>query len=245
VDFVDFLFSRDGDEPLSLKTLEAKGDRKKKLRHWWSGTGKRTASISTAIRNGQHRWESRLVGVLAIATIVYAAIVGSGLVGPFAFWLVPLMLVGWAVAVIAIRPRLKPELRERMARWRAFRRFLKRFSSLPDAPALAVIIWERYLVYATALGVAKRVEKQVKALVPVEELPAPFPGAPPGMGGYQWNAVFISTIHTHESSASAAALGISSSTSHGGGSWSGGGGIGGGFSGGGGGGGGGTGGGAW
>jgi uncharacterized membrane protein len=134
------------------------------------------------------------------------------------------MLVGWAVAVIAIRPRLKPELRERMARWRAFRRFLKRFSSLPDAPALALIIWERYLVYATALGVAKRVEKQVKALVPLEELPAPFPGAPPGMAA---------TSGTPSSSARSTRTNRRD------------GGFGGGFSGGGGGGGGGTGGGAW
>jgi uncharacterized membrane protein len=245
VDFVDFLFSGDGSEPVSLKELQATGKRKSKLRHWWSDMGHRTETVSAAIRNGQHRWESFSVGVIAVATIAWAIYAGAGIVGPFAYWLIPFAIVGWVASAIAIRSRLKPELRERMARWRAFRRFLEKFSSLPDAPAMAVIIWERYLVYATALGVAKTVEKQVKALVPPEELPPPFPGAPPGMGGYQWNAVFISSIHTHESSTTAAALGISSSTSHGGGSWSSGGGFGGGFSGGGGGGGGGTGGGAW
>jgi uncharacterized membrane protein len=245
VDFVDFLFSGDGSEPVSLKELQATGKRKNKLRHWWSDMGHRTESVSAAIRNGQHRWESFSVGVIAVATIAWAFYAGAGIVGPFAYWLIPLAIVGWVVSAIAIRSRLKPELRERMARWRAFRRLLEKFSSLPDAPAMAVIIWERYLVYATALGVAKTVEKQVKALVPPEQLPPPFPGAPPGVGGYQWNAIFISSIHTHESSATAAALGISSSTSHGGGSWSSGGGFGGGFSGGGGGGGGGTGGGAW
>jgi uncharacterized membrane protein YgcG len=245
LDFVDFLFSGDGSEPVSLKELQATGKRKNKLRHWWSDMGHRTETVSAAIRNGQHRWESFSVGVIAVATIAWAIYAGAGIVGPFAYWLIPLAIVGWVASAIAIRSRLKPELRERMARWRAFRRFLEKFSSLPDAPAMAVIIWERYLVYATALGVAKTVEKQVKALVPPEELPPPFPGAPPGMGGYQWNAVFISSIHTHESSTTAAALGISTSTSHGGGSWSSGGGFGGGFSGGGGGGGGGTGGGAW
>jgi uncharacterized membrane protein YgcG len=245
VDFVDFLFSGDGSEPVSLKDLQATGKRKNKLRHWWSDMGHRTESVSAAIRNGQHRWESFSVGVIGVAAIAWAIYAGVGIVGPFAYWLVPLAIGGWVASAIAIRSRLEPELRERMARWRAFRRFLEKFSSLPDAPAMAVIIWERYLVYATALGVAKTVEKQVKALVPPEELPPPFPGAPPGMGGYQWNAIFISSIHTHESSTTAAALGISSSTSHGGGSWSSGGGFGGGFSGGGGGGGGGTGGGAW
>jgi uncharacterized membrane protein YgcG len=244
-DFLAFLFQGNGNEPVSLKDLQATGDRKKKLRHWWSATEHRSLSITTAIRNGQHRWESFSVGGIALATMAWAIYAGAGIVGPFAYWLVPLAVLGWIASAIAIRSRLKPELRERMARWRAFRRFLKKFSSLPDAPAMAVIIWERYLVYATALGVAKTVEKQVKALVPPEELPPPFPGAPPGMGGYQWNAVFIRSISTHESTTTAAALGISSSTSHGGGSWSSGGGFGGGFSGGGGGGGGGTGGGAW
>lgn len=245
VDFVDFLFSGNGSEPVSLKELEATGKRRSKLRHWWSDMGHRTESVSAAIRSGQHRWESFTVGAIAVATIAWAFYAGAGIVGPFAYWLIPLAVVGWIASAIAIRSRLKPELRERMARWRAFRRFLKKFSSLPDAPAMAVIIWERYLVYATALGVAKTVEKQVKALVPPEQLPPPFPGAPPGMGGYQWNAVFIRSISTHESTTTAAALGISTSTSHGGGSWSSGGGFGGGFSGGGGGGGGGTGGGAW
>ncbi|MFL5736973.1 MAG: DUF2207 family protein [Actinomycetota bacterium] len=245
LDFIDFLFSGDGTDSVSLKDLEATGKRRNKLRHWWSDMGKRTESVSAAIRNGQHRWESFSVGAIALVTIAWAIYAGAGIVGPFAYWLIPLAVVGWIASAIAIRSRLKPELRERMARWRAFRRFLKKFSSLPDAPAMAVIIWERYLVYATALGIAKTVEKQVKALVPPEELPAPFPGAPPGMGGYQWNAVFIRSISTHESTTTAAALGISTSTSHGGGSWSSGGGFGGGFSGGGGGGGGGTGGGAW
>jgi uncharacterized membrane protein len=134
--------------------------------------------------------------------------------------------------------RVLPEFRERVARWKAFRRFLRRFSSLPDAPAMAVVIWGRYLAYAVALGVADEVEKQVKALVPEEELPAPWAGGPSGVQGLVW-------FH-HVSTSASAPVGYSSSSGSSGsvGSFSGGGGGGGGFSGGGGGGGGGTGGGA-
>jgi uncharacterized membrane protein len=151
-------------------------------------------------------------------------------------------LVTWFLAARFMPPRLPKKLRDRIAKWKAFRRFLKAFSSLPEAPALAVIIWEKYMVYATALGVAKQVEKQVRALVADEDLPSPWPGAPPGQGGYFWLHTFQTTQVAHAVSTVAHS---SSSWSSGWGSSSSGGGFsGGGFSGGGGGGGGGTGGGA-
>src|SRR5204862_1909111 len=96
----------------------------------------------------------------------------------------------WWLTARFMRPRLKGNVGVRVAKWKAFRRFLKRFSTLPDAPALAVVIWEKYMVEAVALGVAKRVEKQVHALVAEEDLPSPWPGAPPGQGGYRWLNTF-------------------------------------------------------
>jgi uncharacterized membrane protein len=145
-------------------------------------------------------------------------------------------------ANIAIPGRAIPGVRERIARWRAFRRFLRKFSSLPDAPALAVVIWEHYLAYAAALGVADVVEKQVRVAVPPDDLPAPWRGAPAGVQGLSWVGS-IGSVST-PSVADAAVSRAWSSTSSGIGSFSSGGGFGGGFSGGGGFGGGGTGGGA-
>jgi uncharacterized membrane protein len=66
-------------------------------------------------------------------------------------------------------------------RLEAFRKYLEDFSDLPNAPALAVVIWEQYLAWAVALDVADEVEKQVKALVPVETLRSPSPA----VGGLQ------------------------------------------------------------
>lgn len=42
-------------------------------------------------------------------------------------------------------------------RWRAFRRYLADFPRLREAPAITIDLWERYLVYAIAFGVARRV----------------------------------------------------------------------------------------
>lgn len=157
--------------------------------------------------------------------------------------LVTVVLFSWLVALRLMPERLDTDTRVRVARWKSFRRFLKEFSSLPDAPALAVIVWEHYLVLATAFDVARQVEKQVKALVPPAEIPSPLPGVPAGLDSLRFvagvNQMHISSVGFYPVSTSSG-----SSFSSGVGSFSSAGGGGGGFSGGGGGGGGGTGGGA-
>jgi uncharacterized membrane protein YgcG len=238
-EFAEFLFV-DGDKTwVSLKDIQPRGGRKTELREWWNKakeTGKRGFG---SVR--QLRWESVVTTALGLGGIALGLVllVVAGLLG----WLVAgVALVGMFAAHVAIPARPGPEFRERIARWTSFRRFLKSFSSLPDAPALAVVIWEHYLVYATALGVAGTVEKQVKALIPPQELPSPWPGAPAGVYGFGWVGAFHDSTPTQVASWVMPRATSSSSSSFG--SFSSGGGFGGGFSGGGGGGGGGTGGGA-
>ena len=55
------------------------------------------------------------------------------------------------------------------AQWKAFRRYLKHFSNINEAIPNAMVIWEHYLVYAVALGVAKEVISQLKIVVPKTE----------------------------------------------------------------------------
>ncbi len=51
---------------------------------------------------------------------------------------------------------------EDYVRWKAFEHFLKEFSHFEDYPVPGVEVWEHYLVYATAFGIADLVEKQLK-----------------------------------------------------------------------------------
>ena len=51
---------------------------------------------------------------------------------------------------------------EDYVRWVAFKRFLEDFSSFDDYPIPSLVIWEHYLVYATAFGIADKVEKQLR-----------------------------------------------------------------------------------
>lgn len=235
LEFTEFLFV-DGQEWVSLKSITPKGKRKSELKEWWTKAKNTGKAGFRSVR--QNRWESIVTTLLGLAGII-VSIGLLGLAGVVGLLVMAEVVVGMIVAHVLIPSRPTPEFRERIARWAAFRRFLKRFSSLPEAPALAVVIWERYLVYATALGVADQVEKQVKAHIPAEELPAPWPGAPGGIHSIAW-------VHTfHDSTPSQVASWVMPrASSSSGGSFSSGGGFGGGFSGGGGGGGGGTGGGA-
>ena len=108
--------------------------------------------------------------------------VGAGLAQPSPpwEWVLPAACVGAGFLARAFIPyRVPAAFRERLARWGAFRRFLVSHAEMDDAPALAVAIWERYLVYATAMQAANEVEEQVRRVVPVSALLIPWLG---GMG---------------------------------------------------------------
>jgi uncharacterized membrane protein len=211
---------------------------------WWSGVKMKSGDITLRIRKGDARLESTLAAIIAIGAAgygIWTAVWGLG--GAIGWWLVPVAAVSLVVALIEIHARLGLEDRTRVKRLEAFRTYLKDFSDLPNAPALAVVIWEQYLEWAVALGVADEVEKQVKALVPVESLRSPIRGAPTGIAGLTaWQqfqsaapALVLVSMASVSSGSSSGGFGSSSSSS---------GFSGGGLSGGGGGGGGGTGGGA-
>lgn len=239
-EFVEFLFPRDERE-VSLDDLDATGRRRKPLKAWGDSVRKKTQAGVDRIRRSGPRIES------VVSVLVLLGAIGWWVVAEYARGLAALAaalaFVGLIVALRLITPRIPAGERERIARWAAFRRFLRTFSTLDEAPVLAVVVWERYLVLATALGVADEVERQVREIVPPEQLPSPWRGAPPGAAGYGLVHGFRTTAPRYAPSAVSASSG-SGGFSSGVGSFSSSGGGGGGFSGGGGGGGGGTGGGA-
>jgi uncharacterized membrane protein len=247
-EFAEFLFSGDGEGPVSMKSIKNKGSRATDLTDWWTKAGKRSKRMVTKVIKSRARWERTVMTLVVLPVVVYGwmrSIGGGfddggplfeGLVGPLALVLSAVALLSRFIAGAAMPPRLPPQLRERVVRWSAFRRFLKEFSTFEDAPALAVVVWERYLVYAVALDVADTVERQVREILPAEDIPEPWPGAPRGAVGFGYYHHWSTAGRAYVAPAAASAVGWS-------GGWGGsssGGGFGGGFSGGGGGGGGGT-----
>jgi uncharacterized membrane protein len=51
-------------------------------------------------------------------------------------------------------------------RWLAFKKYITDFSDIKNHPPKHVVLWEEYLVYATAFGIAKKVSKNMKIVVP-------------------------------------------------------------------------------
>ena len=67
---------------------------------------------------------------------------------------------------IVLNASLTQKGAEHKAKWEAFKKFLEHFSNLEDYEHESIVIWEHYLVYATALGVADKVIKQLKIEFP-------------------------------------------------------------------------------
>lgn len=56
--------------------------------------------------------------------------------------------------------------REEFSKWKAFRSFMSDFSNLKEYGPKSLIIWEQFLVYATAFGIASVVLKALKVVAP-------------------------------------------------------------------------------
>ena len=188
--FCDFLFPK-GDR-VALKELAPSRKQYATLGHWWSDVQREAKQALPEMRGVGGRRETRFLGWLALSSILWsvplALLADVAPVGYFG------VVVTEAIAFAYLARRLLPRgvgarTRERMARWLAFARYLTRFSSLPGAPTAAVVIWEHYLVLAASLGVADRVEDQVRGLVPPERLPAPWSGVGSGVQA-------LSSFHT-------------------------------------------------
>jgi uncharacterized membrane protein len=66
--------------------------------------------------------------------------------------------------------RWTPEGKLYYKRWDNFKKYLTDFSALKEHPPESIKIWDHYLVYATALGVAEEVLHNMSLVVPSEQM---------------------------------------------------------------------------
>ena len=59
-----------------------------------------------------------------------------------------------------------PEGRVRYLKWKNFKKFLKDNSLIKEHPPESIVVWRKYLIYGTALGVADKVYKSMKLQMP-------------------------------------------------------------------------------
>jgi uncharacterized membrane protein len=109
-----------------------------------------------------------IVVVLALTAAAVAAFASTRPRGIVlgAVCLVTSVLLGFGTLLLRSRT---PEGAQRASEWKAFERKLRDFSQMEDAPAGHLILWERYLVYAVALGVSQRLAHGLMMRVPEEQ----------------------------------------------------------------------------
>ena len=164
-----------------------------------------------------------LAGVVVLAISVFVVARGH---------LVGLAGIASAIGQLAATPALRRRSRagaQRTAEWRAVERFLRDFSDLEEAPSGHLILWERYLVYAVALGVTASLARAMAARIPeAEQDVAPWFTGHYGSRGFDSIGSLADFSGGFGPRIAAAAAPPSSSGSGGGGGFSGGGGGGGG-----------------
>lgn len=124
---------------------------------------------------------------------------------------------------------------EEAAKWKGLKRYMEDFSLLNEKEVPDLALWEKYLVFATAFGIADKVIKQLKVKYPeLQEI-----------DGYDYvymnllyhsalNTAFLTSLNTGVNKAYMGGLSNQASSGYNGSNFSSGGGFGGGFSGGGG-----------
>lgn len=167
--------------------------------------------------------------VLNVAIAVLLGLLGVGALAVRA-WIPGTLAVAWAVVALALTPLLRQRSvagQRRYHEWLGVRHYLHDFSQLADAPAGHLVLWERYLVYAVALGVSEELAVGLAVHLPAEESGqfAPwYVSAHPGIPSYGSIGGFSTTF----GSVAVGSFTPASSGSGGGGGFSGGGGGGGG-----------------
>ncbi len=109
---------------------------------------------------------------ITIAVMVIVFFVGFG-VSLFVAGPVGVVLIALAYKGLS---RRTPEAALEVKRWEAFRRFMTDFSAMKDAGPTLLPLWEHYLVYATALGVAERLLHNLKLVAAELNQSVPAPG---------------------------------------------------------------------
>ena len=124
---------------------------------------------------------------------------------------------------------------DHFVKWKAFKKFLLDFGRFEEKQLPEIVLWEKYLVYATVFGIAKKVYKAMEIKIKDMNINNDMSLYPILFSDHYFSASLMSTVNTaRTASVSKIAESNMSSSSGGGGGFSGGGGFGGGGGGGGG-----------
>lgn len=165
----------DGIAPAAALTLGPAGASKR----WWKGFVREVNRHGRDLGLCRRRWDVRhLVMVWTPAAAAWLAVAATGSTADrvdtsgawgepaaFVFMLCVMAVVGLSVTARRITrsdaQAPTPAGMEAASRWLGVREYLAGTGSFDEAPAPSVVIWERQLAYATAMGLAPVVQRQL------------------------------------------------------------------------------------
>lgn len=118
----------------------------------------------------------KIFGGIGIVAAVIGFIISNGSQIPSSVFTFVMSIVLGIVAIISL---ILPQKiggqwttygEEYDAKWQNFKKYIKDFSLIKEYPPESIVIWNKYLVYATALGAAEAVKKAMELYVPKEQL---------------------------------------------------------------------------
>lgn len=166
-----------------------------------------------------------LVGVVPAA--VFLAVTRNPIIIPFGL----LVVAAGAILTVPMARRTREAALEH-ARWTAFKRFMTDFSAMKDAGPSLLPLWERFLVYAAALGVTDKLLKNIELVAREYDAAVPavlwFHPLTTDASGIAGGGAAIGSVGASIANLQALSSALSTTTSTGGGFSGGGGGGGGG-----------------
>ena len=169
---IDFLFNKVGNkEDFTNKELKTYASGKKTCDSLiFSYTKWKTNVIDIGKKEKFFEKSGVPVIISAIVFFIGFFLFINGIIMGVDFWLLyllPIFLIVFLLFGILIDKKTVKGI-EHYTRWKAFKNFLEDFGSFELKVLPEIILWERYLVYATVFGIAKKVNKSMN--VRIEEL---------------------------------------------------------------------------
>lgn len=126
------------------------------------------------IRTGATYLKIYGVGALIVAGVVFYFTLFSPLPSSI-YALMAAIILGIAGIISLILPqkvggRWTQDGVDYDAKWQGFKRYIQDFSLIKEYPPESVVVWNNFLVYATALGVADKVRKSMGMTLPKDQL---------------------------------------------------------------------------
>jgi uncharacterized membrane protein len=113
------------------------------------------------------RWTLRSALAIAAGVGLAIVLVDAARVAMIVAAVIALILLVTAASAL---PAWRPEVGREVAGWLGFKRTLSDYSRMKDAPPDFFMLWDRYYVYAAALGVAERYLKTLQRVAPARGL---------------------------------------------------------------------------